>query len=100
MKAIPQDVLRELERAAITGEQLRLSVQMDRKLYDQVNKVIVAAGGKWNRKAGAHLFPYDAGAAIEQIILTGGVGPKQELGQFDTPPGSRRRGDGAGRHRR
>lgn len=86
MKAIPQDVLRELERAAITGEQLRLSVHMDRNLYDQVNKVIVAAGGKWNRKAGAHLFPSDAGAAIEQIILTGGVGPKQELGQFDTPP--------------
>lgn len=86
MKAIPHEVLRELERAAIVGNQLRLSGQMERRLYDQVNKVIVAAGGKWTRKAGAHLFPDDASSAIEQIILTGGVGPKQELGQFDSPP--------------
>lgn len=86
MKAIPQDVLRELELAVISGDQLRLTGRMDRRLYDQVNKVIEAAGGTWNRKAGAHLFPDDAGAAIEQIILTGGVGPKQELGQFDSPP--------------
>lgn len=86
MKAIPQDVLRELERAAITQNQLRLSGQIDRKLYEQVNKVIVAAGGKWNSKARCHAFPFAAGPAIEQIILTGGVGPKQELGQFDSPP--------------
>lgn len=86
MRAIPQEVLCELERAAITGDQLRLSGQMDRRLYTQVNKIIEAAGGKWSRRAGAHLFPGDAGDAIEQIILTGGVGPKQELGQFDSPP--------------
>jgi predicted RNA methylase len=86
MREIPVDVLRELERADIASNQLRLSAQMDRKLYERVNKVIEAAGGKWNRKARCHAFPFDAGPAIEQIILTGGVGPKQELGQFDSPP--------------
>lgn len=86
MKTVAVDVLEALDSARKDGNALYLG-QLDRKLYQSVAKVIEAAGGKWNRKAGAHLFENDAAEAIEPIILTGSViNQKQELGQFDTPP--------------
>ncbi|MBS3648835.1 N-6 DNA methylase [Pseudaminobacter sp. 19-2017] len=84
---ISEDVLRVLSAAEITGNALALTGQLDRKLYEQTNKVLDAAGGKWNRKAKAHLFDGDAAEAIEPIILTGEyTRTKQEFGQFDSPP--------------
>ncbi|WP_201829659.1 methyltransferase [Microvirga zambiensis] len=81
------DVLAALDAAEINGDALRLVGKLDRKLYETTNKVIEAAGGKWNRKAQAHLFDGSAADAIEQIILTGEVTlVKQQFGQFDTPP--------------
>ena len=85
MKQLQPDVLNALAAAQFDGRRLTLTGQLDRSLYAQVNKVIVVAGGKWDRRASAHLFAGDAEEAIDQIVLTGGVGPKQELGQFDTP---------------
>ena len=79
-----QDVLRA---ARCDGNNLFLTGQIDRKLYQQVAKVLEAAGGKWNRKAGAIVFDGDARDAIDPILLTGEVVRlKQDLGQFDTPP--------------
>lgn len=63
------------------------SGQLDRKLYEQVNKVLEASGGKWNRTAKAHLFDGDAGDRLDQILLTGEVTlPKDEFNYFPTPP--------------
>ena len=47
--------------------------------------MLEAAGGKWNRKAKAHLFDGDAADAIEQIILTGEITIPQDFGYFPTP---------------
>lgn len=55
---IADDVLTELSAAAIDGNQLFLTDRMDRSLYQRVNKVIEAAGGKWNRKAKCHVFRF------------------------------------------
>jgi predicted RNA methylase len=83
---IDSKVLDVLGNATITGNALKLNGQLDRSLYVAVNKVLEAAGGKWNRKAQAHVFEGDAGEIMEQIILTGKVtNKKQELGQFFTP---------------
>lgn len=61
--------------------------QLDRKLYEKVNKVLTAAGGKWSRSAKAHVFTDDATDVIEQALLTGEISSqKQELGVFYTPP--------------
>lgn len=68
---IENDVLTVLARAQTDGNALRLVGQLDRKLYERVNKVLEAAGGKWNRKAKAHLYEGGAAEAMEQIILTG-----------------------------
>lgn len=86
MRNLPAEVLADLDSSVCSGRTLRLIGQLDRKRYQAVDKVISAAGGKWSRRDGCHLFPGEAREAIEQIVLTGGIGPKQELGQFDSPP--------------
>jgi predicted RNA methylase len=86
MPQISQDVLQVLDAATIDGALLTLNGTLDRKLYVETNKVIEAAGGKWSKKAKAHVFDGDANEFIEPIILTGEYRlTKQDFGQFDTP---------------
>lgn len=83
---VEQDVLEVLSCAVTDGYALKLVGQLDRKLYEKTNKVLVLAGGKWNRYAQVHMFQDEAADAIEQIILTGEIiGKKQELQQFYSP---------------
>lgn len=84
---IAQNILEILERSHIQGAELRLPPsQLDRATYAAVNKVIEAAGGKWNRKSKAHVFEGDAVDTIDPILLTGEyTRTKQDFGQFDTP---------------
>lgn len=83
---VQQDVLAVLDGAQITGSNLVIRQVLDRKLYTEVNKVLVAAGGKWNRSAKAHVFDGNAADMIEPIILTGEVtNTKSEFGFFPTP---------------
>lgn len=83
---VPADILQVLDRAETDGPRLTLTGTLDRKTYLDTAKVLEAAGGKWNRKARAHLFDGDAADAIEQIILTGEVtSAKQQFGYFPTP---------------
>lgn len=83
---IANDVLNVLDAATKDGKALVLVGQLDRSLYERTNKVLEAAGGKWNRKSKAHLFDGDAEDAMEQIILTGEVTIPQDFGYFPTPP--------------
>ena len=84
---IESAVLDVLGNAVTEGNSLKLTGQLDRPLYVAVNKVLEAAGGKWNRKAQAHLFEGDAAEIMDAMILTGNVtNKKQELGFFPTPP--------------
>lgn len=87
MKTIPQEVITVLDRSTTKDEAFYLPAgNLDRKLYTAVNKVLEAAGGKWNKSAKAHIFPGNAADAIEPLILTGEYAtPKQDFQQFDTP---------------
>jgi predicted RNA methylase len=83
---VAQEVLQVLQHVDCINHAAVLPGQLDRPMYTKVNKVIELAGGKWNKKAKAHLFDGDAGEALEQVMLTGEiVDKKQELGAFDTP---------------
>jgi predicted RNA methylase len=86
---VDNTVLNVLGNALMDGPRLVLQGQLDRALYTQTNKVLEAAGGKWDRKAKAHLFPVDAADAMEQIIQTGEVTLirtiQQDFGYFPTP---------------
>jgi len=85
---VDNEVLNVLSAAECIGNNLKLTGQLDRNLYTRTNKVLEAAGGKWNRKAGAHIFEADASDRVEQIILTGDVVvPKDDFEFYPTPPG-------------
>lgn len=63
-----------LENSQIDATSVRLPAgHLDRKLYEQVNKVLLAAGGKWNKSAKAHLFTIDPrsqlGLALERAVI-------------------------------
>lgn len=89
---VDNEVLNVLSAAECNGPQLFLTGQLERNLYTRTNKVLEAAGGKWNRKAKAHIFDTDASDRIEQIILTGDVVvPKDDFEFFPTPPEIARR---------
>ncbi len=60
--------------------------QLDRKLYEGVNKVLTALGGKWDRKVAGHRFSAGARAALEGALSAGSVVDKKKtLEQFFTP---------------
>lgn len=83
---VSDDVLAVLSAAKTDGNALALVGTLDRSLYERTNKVLEAAGGKWNRKAKAHLFDGAADEAIDQIILSGEIAVPQDFGFFPTPP--------------
>ena len=60
--------------------------QLTREEYNEVNKVLVALGGKWNRGARGHVFE-TAAAPILAAALGGQkiVSRKQDLQLFETP---------------
>jgi predicted RNA methylase len=79
-------VLRILSGAAVNGNALVLPDQLERAMYVAVNKVLEAAGWKWDRKAKAHTCEGDAVDVLEQVLLTGEVTvAKNEFGYFPTP---------------
>ncbi|QYY35288.1 class I SAM-dependent methyltransferase [Ruficoccus sp. ZRK36] len=84
---LTDDVRSVLERSTITADSLTLPPeQLDRKLYEAVNKVLVAAGGKWNRKAKAHIFESDPRQRLELALASSRItSEKQELQAFYTP---------------
>jgi predicted RNA methylase len=83
---VTDEVLGILGRSTTDGPRLHLPEQLERDVYRRVNQAITAAGGKWNRGAGAHLFDgVDAADAIESLMLTGEITTPQEVGWFPTP---------------
>ncbi len=85
---ITDDVMDILKQSTITDTSLKLpDIQLARPLYDAVNKVIVAAGGKWSKTHKAHLFPTDPREALGMALETGEViNQKQTFQEFFTPP--------------
>lgn len=81
MAKIPENVLNVLGECRADGNLLYLpSVQLDRKTYTEVNKVLENMGGKWNRKAKAHVFAEDDDVAemLENVLLTQEVKDRSE----------------------
>lgn len=84
---IAQEVLEVLDRAEVDGKTLKLTGQLDRQLYTDVNKVLEAIGGKWSKGAKAHVFDDLVVDVLDPIMETGEYSrTKQDFGQFDSPP--------------
>lgn len=75
-----------LIRAIIDGNKLMLPEQLDRATYQRINKVLVAAGGKWDRKARAHVFARPPSDVINELMYSNTVTHvKNTLQAFYTP---------------
>ena len=84
-ETIPEQVLTVLSTVEIDDQNVRITAQLDRKLYLSVNKVLDRIGGKWNRKAKAHVFDVDPTERLEVVINLGVLDPKVKTGYFPTP---------------
>ena len=84
---IEQHILEIIEQGNTNGKLYYLpDGQLDRKTYMNVNKVLECLGGKWNRKAKAHVFESDISDVIDDVLLTGEViDQKKEFQFFETP---------------
>ena len=85
MVQIEDEILDVLRNLNVDGNSVRITQQLDRKLYLDVNKVLERIGGKWNRKAKAHVFDNDPIQRLRSVIETGTVNPKVKTGYFNTP---------------
>lgn len=86
---IETEVMLILDQCRIESNLLYLpDIQLDRKLYVKVNKVLDLMGGKWSRNKKAHVFQIDNAAdLLEQCIETGEITDVyKELQFFETPP--------------
>lgn len=84
---ITDDAATVLRESTWEGDVLKLPPrQLDRKLYEAVNKVLVALGGKWARAKGGHLFPNAAKMELNEALNAGSVvDRKKTLELFETP---------------
>jgi predicted RNA methylase len=89
LDAQTQEILRA---SRIDGNALFFPGQLPRDAYLRVDKVLRSLGGKWDRRAGAHLFPFPANDLVAPAAEVGAyTDRKQELQFFETPePLSRR----------
>lgn len=76
-----------LERSTIDGNILKLPPgQLERKLYESVNKVLVNCGGKWNRGKAGHVFAGDPRELLGLSLENGvAIDQKKKFQSFYTP---------------
>lgn len=85
MTTIDPQVETILRQSRVEGTTLFLPGQMDRTLYLAVNDVLERLGGKWNRKAGGHIFRRSPAEALAAVLETGERPDKNPLDFFPTP---------------
>lgn len=82
---IKKEVLQILSQATATGNCLYLPGNLERALYQQVDKVLKLAGGQWHRFKRTHVFTQDCADLIDHILQTGSITTPQDFGFFPTP---------------
>ncbi len=83
--SISPEVERVLMNAEVEGNVLRIQ-QLPRDLYEAVNKVLLALGGKWNRSQRGHVFEGDPRDKIAEALSAGeAVDVKKTTEFFETP---------------
>uniref|UniRef100_UPI0024582A14 hypothetical protein n=1 Tax=Nocardia gipuzkoensis TaxID=2749991 RepID=UPI0024582A14 len=75
---VPEFAREILAESRIEGHNLVLPQQLSQADYRKINRVIESMGGRWNRRARAHVFPDDP---TETIAAAGARGPPPH-----TPP--------------
>lgn len=86
MKDLDEDLREVLAGGTIEGRVVRLARQLTREEYLRVDKVLRGLGGRWDRRAKGHIFPFDPTPLVTQAAEAGRyVDRKQTLQLFETP---------------
>jgi len=80
---ISPDVAAVLRRSTVTAGSITLPERLDRELYQRVNKILVAAGGRWSQREKTHLFAEDPRVRLGSVLAGAVEDPTQPA---DTPP--------------
>lgn len=85
--SISPEVKAVLERSSVWGNVVRLpDGNLERPLYAAVDKVLKALGGKWERRAGGHVFAAGIGAELTEALARGvAIDRKKTIELFETP---------------
>lgn len=85
--ALSAEVAEVLSRSTAEGNVVRLPAgQLDRRLYDAVDKALKALGGRWDRRQRGHVFAQPAADLLSDALSDGFArDQKKTLEQFFTP---------------
>jgi predicted RNA methylase len=85
---ITPEVMDVLAKCTVDGTVLKLPQgQLERSLYASTDKVLKALGGKWDRRIGGHVFPFDPTPKLADALSGSSVVSRQQkLQLFETPP--------------
>jgi predicted RNA methylase len=85
--AIKPEAAAILSRASVSGTVVRLPAdKLDRATYVAVDNVLKALGGKWDKRAGGHSFPFDPTDKLADALGSGAAVSRQKTLQlFETP---------------
>ena len=85
--AISTEVATILNTANVSGNELTINQRVERPTYIEVNKVLEALGGKWNRAKGCHVFEKPVLQVLDAALNRGfAIDHKKANNQFFTPP--------------
>lgn len=85
--AVSEAALGVLSASTVEGKTLRLPPgQLARGLYVEVNKVLEALGGKWDRASKTHRFPSSPEGLLERVLETRQATDEVQLYQFYATP--------------
>lgn len=84
---LSDEVLSILRASTIAGNVLTLPAgQLERGVYERVDKALKAAGGKWDRRAGGHVFTFDPSELLGDALDSGSIENRQQSLQFFETP--------------
>jgi predicted RNA methylase len=83
---IPEYIRNILLSSRVEGNTLFIDQQLERATYMDLNKVLEALGGKWNRKARGHVFTGDPRQKIAEALQAGEVIDVKKTFEFFATP--------------
>jgi hypothetical protein len=81
-KPISKEALSELRNAIIDSDSVKLSRIVPGKLYQEINEVLMNAGGQWVSKEGKHIFSHDPRQLLSGLLDENGTGQINMPGMF------------------
>jgi predicted RNA methylase len=81
---VTDDVRAVLSNVEVSGQDVRITQQLNKKLYAKVNEALTAIGGRWHTGRQAHVFEDDPKELLEEVVLAGAVYTRRDYEFFWT----------------